>query len=192
VTLVELIDKAMMRRVIVWLLMCLAIPLYVGAAYLYSTSWPESVKPLSPGIEKVFFVGSCALAVSSLIIYRRLLSVRRLQDCLNRAPDVRQLAIDATFGTDGEDILRKIDSLDPWELRLLIIPAFLVRPLLVSTSLNSMIAFLGLILSLLTRRFLYSIPFAAAALVLNGLVFPRIKPLIDRANGMRDNLEAFR
>jgi hypothetical protein len=185
-TLAELIDKAMMKRLVFWLLMCLAVPLYIFVAYLYNIRWQQSATALTPVIKGMFFVGGCALAAISLITYRHFLSDRRLKNCLHKKPDVDQLKMDVTFGKDGEDTLQRIYSLNPWELRLLAIPRFLLLPLVVCTSLNNTIALLGLILSLLTHTFHYSFLFAAATLVLNGFVFPRINPLIDRANKMRE------
>ena len=77
------------------------------------------------------------------------------------------------------------DDLSSFDRKRCAVAVAMQTPLIINLAFNETVALLGFVLVFVTREFSHIIPFAAVALVLNAMMFPRIDNLMARMEGWR-------
>jgi hypothetical protein len=144
-------------------------------------------RPVSPDdfqgtnlILPLTFMG-IALAFTSLIIRRALLSDQRLAQFLKKPRDPMQFAEVGVDAKKNEVRKQLIDRLSPGEKKVLALHQWVFAPFLISLFLNEGVALMGFILAFQYREIVLFVPFGALALLLNLWMFPRLAPYQERA-----------
>ena len=119
-------------------------------------------------------------AVSSLLSQRFLLGEAKLHDYLLQDLDIKQLATSKNSGLVIPERLLMVQALDSHEQRLLTLSAYVVGPMFLCLSLNSMLSIFGLVLSFISRQTWLVLPFVAGNILLNLVAFPRVEAVAVR------------
>jgi hypothetical protein len=159
--------------------MTLSILLYVGLAHFLNAEGraPQNV---TGSLRLAVYLIAGSVAVLSLMLRKSLLSPGKIYDRLNEAVDAQALATNRETGEIDQERLKKINSLTPLEMKAMGLSGMYFTTLLLSLAMNETVALLGLMLAILEQRPEPVIPFAAAALALNIIIFPRFNQFIDR------------
>ncbi len=94
--------------------------------------------------------------------------------------DLRAMAIDSETGVTDEARLAEMKKLNPLELKAITLSGRYFTAMLLSLALHEVVALCGMMLSMLERRFEAILPFAAAAIVLDLLIYPRLDKFIEQ------------
>jgi hypothetical protein len=99
---------------------------------------------------------------------------------LKQEVDPQELATNRETGQIEQERLTKINALTPLEMKAIGLSGMYFTTLLLSLAMNETVALLGLMLAILEQRPEPVIPFAAVALALNLIIFPRFNQFIDK------------
>jgi hypothetical protein len=108
-----------------------------------------------------------------------MLSEGHIYDKLKEEVDPQGLATNRETGQIDQERLQTIKKLTPLEMKALGLSGMYFTTLVLSLAMNEAVALFGMLLTILEQRFEPVIPFAAAALALNLLVFPRFNQFVD-------------
>ena len=92
----------------------------------------------------------------------------------------RSRSYSASFNVNN-DLVAKLEALNSFELRVYAVLRSLQISMIVSLTLNEVIALFGLVLAFMAKNLVEIVPFAAAAIMLNLLSIPRLQATADRA-----------
>jgi hypothetical protein len=162
------------QRTVVWLALLAAIPLYVFVTYVQfgPMTWKSGV--FSHPFAIPLAVLAVIAAVAARVLPPMLLPKDRVLELLTRDPHPPDVARDPRTGAVDSDRLSRIRALPPEEQRLLAVAQASFGPFIVRLALHESIALYGLVLAFLSKESLPIVPFAAAALLLNLTVSPRL------------------
>lgn len=166
---------------LLWTALTVSIAIYVAVAWLVVAEGPLAGEA-PPAVALVLGAVALTTVVLSFLVPRLLLSDERLRALVaDASPDVERLAVDPRTQQVDPERQRRLAQLSPGERRLLPVAAAAQAPLVVRLALNEAVAIFGFVLALLTGDVAALLPFAAVALVLNVLAWPRLDPLLERA-----------
>lgn len=162
--------RTMLR--VLWVAYTLSIPLFVAVLFLMmglgaDTDW-SSVSTL------IGLGAGGAVAVAALLYRRRRFSEASLRELLAPEPDIDEMSKDSEYGVVDEERKAEFAQLSPDELRVVAAFHGLQVPFLVSLGINEVVFLVGFVVAYLIRDFMLVVPFAAAALLLNGIAAPRV------------------
>lgn len=178
-TLKQILKPRILVMNILWTAMTLSILLYVGLAYfLYPQG--QVAQPVASSLRSAVFLIAGSVAVLSLMLRKSFLSPGRIYDVLKQEVDPQELATNRETGQIEQERLTKINALTPLEMKAIGLSGMYFTTLLLSLAMNETVALLGLMLAILEQRPEPVIPFAAAALALNLIIFPRFNQFIDK------------
>jgi hypothetical protein len=144
----------------IWFYLTVSILVYVPVAYYVGG---RNHGQLSEAAGWALAAGAVALAMASLLYRRVGLSHEALRAGLSKPLPASSMA------------LEKLQSLSEAERRVAAAVTHMQTPLIVCLALNEGIALLGLVLALMSDHPQAVLPFAAAAIALNALIFPNIE-----------------
>jgi len=168
-----------------WLAMTLSFTLWVLLSYACIRSGKYHLPLTISELELYFYMGAVLFGAASVILRISLLKDNRIRECLLRKTSSSSQTINS-----NKKLLAKLQQLPPEEQELFrkLMPIFgwSLNIYLICWSLNSAIAILGFVFSLATGSYTESVPFVAAAIILNILMFPKLQPLMETAATLLD------
>lgn len=179
----ETLKRVLRPRVFVmkllWAAMTFTILLYVGLAYFLNAQG-QPPQPVDNSLKIALYLIAGAIAVLSLLLRSRMLSEGHIYDKLKEEVDPQGLATDRETGQIDQERLQTIKKLTPLEMKVIGLSGMYFTALIMSLAMNEAVALFGMLLAILEQRVEPVIPFAAAALALNLLIFPRFNQFVDR------------
>lgn len=179
----ETLKRVLRPRVFVmkllWAAMTFTILLFVGLGYFLSAQG-QSPRPVENSLKMALYLIAGAIAALSLLLRSRMLSEGHIYDKLKEEVDPQGLATNRETGQIDQERLQTIKKLTPLEMKVIGLSGNYFTALILSLAMNEAIAMFGMLLAILEGRLEPIIPFAAAALALNLLVFPRFNQFVDR------------
>lgn len=163
---------------LLWGLMTSTILFFVGLSYVLNAR-NQPAQPVGSNLKLALYLIAGAVAALSLLIRSRSLSPGHVYDKLKEEVDPQALATDRETGQIDQERLKVVKSLTPLEVKVVGLAGIYFTALLLSLAMNEAVAMLGMMLAILEQRAEAVIPFAAAALALNLLVFPRFHQFVD-------------
>ena len=162
-----------------WLAMTLSATLWVLLSYGCIRSGKYHLPLTISELELYFYIGAVLFGAASVILRISLLKDNRIREYLlgqtsssdQTINNKKLLAKLQKLPPEEQEIFRKLMPISGWSLNIYII----------CWSLNSAIAVLGFVFSLTTESYTESVPFVAAAITLNILMFPKLQPLMETA-----------
>ena len=164
---------------LLWAVMTFTILLYVGLAYFLNAKG-QPPQRVENSLRLALYLIAGSIAVLSLMLRSRLLSAGHIYDKMKEEVDPQALATDRETGLVDQERLKTIKTLTPLEMKATGLAGIYFTALILSLAMNEAVALFGMMLAILEQRPEPVIPFAAAALALNGLVFPRLYQFVDR------------
>lgn len=179
----ETLKRVLKPRVFVmrllWAMMTFTILVFVGFAYFLNLQG-QSPQPAGNSLKMALYLIAGAIAALSLLLRSRMLSEGHIYDKLKEEVDPHGLATNRETGQIDQGRLQTIKGLTPLEMKAVGLSGMYFTALILSLAMNEAVAMFGMLLAILEQRFEPVIPFAAAALALNLLVFPRFNQFVDR------------
>jgi hypothetical protein len=164
---------------LLWAMMTFTILLFVGMAYFLSLQG-QPPQPVDNRLKMALYLIAGAIAALSLLLRSRMLSEGHIYDKLKEEVDPQGLATNRETGQIDQERLQTIKKLTPLEMKVIGLSGMYFTALLLSLTMNEAVALFGMLLAILEQRAEPVIPFAAAALALNLLIFPRFNQFVDR------------
>ena len=165
---------------ILWSALTLTILFYVALAYVLNSKG-QPAQPFETGLRTALYLIAAAIGVLSLLLRSRSLSEGHIYDKLKEEADPQALATNRETGEIDQERLKSIKSLTPLEMKAVGLSGMYFTTMLISLAMNEAVALFGLLLAVLERRPEPVIPFAAAGLALNLIIFPRFSQFVDKA-----------
>jgi len=167
----------MMLRFI-WGVYSMSILLFVAVLFLMmgagsDTDWASVSTLVGLGVGGV-------VVVAALLYRRRKFSETRLRELLAHEPDIDEMSKDSEYGMVDEERKAELAELSPDELRVLAALRGLQVPFLVSLGIHEVVALVGFVVAFAMGDFTLVVPFAGAALLLNGIAAPRVSSWAER------------
>jgi hypothetical protein len=186
-TLRQLLKSQELLLRIFWWVCTLSIIVYIGIAYFLGLRGTNTGGLASTGtqLQLVFSVLAVLVAFLPTLIKCLMLSEKMITKAISREINNEQLATNTRTGQIDQEKLRKIETLNESEKKLLLLSGHYFSPALISLVFNETIAVFGLVLSVVIGKFELIIPFAAAALLLNVVHFPRLGVFIEQISASR-------
>lgn len=179
----ETLKRVLKPRVLVmtllWAVMTFTILFYVGLAYILNAPG-QPPQPVENRLKLALYLIAGAIAVLSFLLRSRMLSEGHIYDKLKEEVDPQGLATNRETGQIDQERLQTIKSLTPLEMKVIGLSGIYFTTLVLSLAMHEAVALFGMLLAILEQRAEPVIPFAAAALALNLLVFPRFHQFVDR------------
>ena len=163
---------------ILWSAMVMTILFFVLVAYFITSQNQAEPVPVQSELRMVFYAIAVIAPVAAYFLRRRMLSSERLQPAMRLNVDLRSMATDSETGVTDEARLAELKKLNPLELKALTLSGRYFTAMLLSLALHEVVALCGMMLSMLEQRFEAILPFAAAAIVLDLMIYPRLDKFI--------------
>ena len=165
---------------ILWTAMVLTVLLFVFLTYILTGQNRLEPVPVQNELRMVFYAIAVIAPVAAYFLRRRILSSERLQSASNTEDGLQALATDFRTEVTDEAKLAEIKKLSPLELKAIAISVPYFTALLLSLALHEVVAICGMMLSMLELRFEAILPFAAVAIVLDLMIYPRLDKFIEQ------------
>ena len=176
----DLLQPVVRTQKVIWFAFIITIPLYIGLAYLVTNN-AENTSSVSKTLEVILYAVSVVTAGGSIVYRRYIFSDAHLQKKIREEANPLQLAMDSKTGHVDPERLRRIESLVPFEQKILGLVVSLQVFNIISWALNESIAIYGLMLMFLSRNFSALFPFMLAAMILDLLMSPGTESVVERA-----------
>ena len=160
--------------------MVLTVLFFVLVAYFITGQNQAEPLPVQNELRMVFYALAVGLALASYFLRRRMLSSERLQPAMRLNVDLQALATDSETGVTDEARLAEMKKLSPLELKAIGLSGRYFTAMLLSLALHESIALCGMMLAMLEQRFEVILPFAAVAIVLDLLIYPRLDKFVEQ------------
>ena len=177
-TLKRVLRPRVFAMYLIWALMTFTILLFVGLSFFLNARG-QPAQPFGNNLKLALYLIAGAVAALSLLLRSRMLSAGHVYDRLKEEVDPHGLATNRETGQIDQERLKIIKSLTPLEMKVIGLAGMYFTALLLTLAMNEAVAMIGMMLSILEQRAEAMIPFAAAALALNLLVFPRFHQFVD-------------
>jgi hypothetical protein len=109
-----------------------------------------------------------------------MLSSERLQPAMRLKVDLQAMATDSETGVTDEARFAELKKLNPLELKAFTLSGRYFTAILLSLALHEVVALCGMMLSMLEQRFEAILPFAAVAIALDLMIYPRLDKFIEQ------------
>ena len=165
---------------ILWAAMVMTILFFVLVAYFITGQNQTEPVPVQDELRMVFYAIAVIAPIAAYFLRRRMLSSERLQPVMRLKVDLRAMATDSETGVTDEARLAEMKKLNPLELKALSLSGRYFTAMLLSLALHEVVALCGMMLSMLEQRFEAILPFAAVAIVLDLMIYPRLDKFIEQ------------
>ena len=165
---------------ILWSAMVMTVLFFVLIAYVMSRQYQPGSAPVQAELRMVFYAIAIIAPIAAYFLRRRMLSSERLQPAMRLKVDLRAMATDSETGVTDEARLAEMKKLSPLELKAITLSGRYFTAMLLSLALHEVVALCGMMLSILEQRFEAILPFAAVAIVLDLLIYPRLDKFIEQ------------
>lgn len=164
---------------IMWSAMVMTILFFVLVSYFITHQNQSEPVPVQNELRMIFYAIAVIAPVAAYFIRRRMLSSERLQSMKGGNVDLRYMATDSETGLTDESRLAELKKLNPLELKALTLTGRYLTAMLVSLALHEVVALCGMMLAMLEQSFEAILPFAAAAIALDLLIYPRLYKFVE-------------
>ena len=179
----SLVRPLQTTRTLIWISLNVAIVLYVVVACIQfgvpSTTAGAFSHPMAWPLVAIAVAATIAGRMFPTMFY----PPQRLRDLLTRDADLRAIARNPQTGALDEERLAKLEALSQQEQRLIAVAQASFTPFIVQLAIQEAVALCGLVLAFLSQSAAPVIPFAAAALLLNLMVPPKLDSVLAMAQG---------
>ncbi len=165
---------------ILWTAMVLTVLFFVLLAYILSQQYKTDSVPVQTELRMIFYAVAVLAPLAAYFLRRRMLSSERLQPAMRLKVDLQAMATDSETGVTDEARLAELKKLNPLELKALTLSGRYFTAMLLSLALHEVVALCGMMLSMLEQSFEAILPFAAVAIVLDLLIYPRLDKFIEQ------------
>ena len=165
---------------ILWSAMVMTILFFVLVAYFITGQNQVKPVPVQDELRMVFYAIAVLAPIAAYFLRRRMLSSERLQPAMRLKVDLRAMATDSETEVTDEARLAELKKLNPLELKAISLSGRYFTAMLLSLALHEVVALCGMMLSMLEQRFEAILPFAAVAIVLDLLIYPRLDKFIEQ------------
>jgi F0F1-type ATP synthase membrane subunit c/vacuolar-type H+-ATPase subunit K len=165
---------------ILWSAMVMTILFFVLVSYFITSQHQSEPVPIQNELRMVFYAIAVIAPIAAYFLRRRMLSSERLQPAMRLNVDLRAMATDSETGVTDEARLADLNKLNPLELKAITLSGRYFTAMLLSLALHEVVALCGMMLSMLEQRFEAILPFAAVAIVLDLLIYPRLDKFIEQ------------
>jgi len=180
----ELLKPRVFATQILWSALTFSILIYVFIAYKVEANNAESgPAALEPVMLYAMYAVAALTVIGSLVIRSVFFSQTRLKKMLSKEVSVERLALNPQTGQLDQTRAEKIKRMSGNELKAIGLTGQMFTPFIFILALNESVAIYGLILSFLSFRGEVMLPFAAAAIMLNVMMFGKV------GAGVRQGLE---
>lgn len=165
---------------ILWSAMVMTILFFVLVSYFITSQNQTEPAPVQNELRIVFYAIALIAPVAAYFLRRRMLSSERLQPVMDMKVDLRAMATDSETGVTDEARLAELKRLNPLELKALSLSGRYFTAMLLSLALHEVVALCGMMLSMLEQSFEAILPFAAVAIVLDLMIYPRLDKFVEQ------------
>ncbi len=180
----EVLQPIRRFQIILWFALTNAIILYLVLA-IFLSSGTLGGSPADPLLRNLFIFASVAIAIGSFIYWRHTHSDSYIKQILLREIGGEQLSAESRKWNVKAELDSKLMSLTTFDKQRFALVLALQIPLIINLALNESIAIFGLVGALLDKDFFFILPFVAAAIALNCVMFPRLDSLLERTERWR-------
>lgn len=183
----KLIAQFKFSSIIIWGAMSFSIiPLFI-VAYTVTNQQSTEVDKTVKELESILSAVAVLLGIVSIMLHKHFLSDAKLKAKLKREVSAEMLVSSSRYPNqaDIDAQLSNYESLSAYERKIIALMRSLFVPLVISCALNESIAIFGFVLSILQGEPAVIVPYAAGAILLNIMVFPRNDKILKRAERLR-------
>lgn len=164
---------------ILWAAMTTTVLLFIVIDYVITSQNQKEAALVQNELRMVFYAVAVLAPVAAYFLRRAMLSSERLQFVAGREVDLRAMATDSETGVTDEAKLSDLKKLNPFELKAIKLSERYFTAILLSLALHEVVALCGMMLSMLEQKFEAILPFAAVAVMLDLIIYPRLDKFLE-------------
>ncbi len=167
----------------IWLMMTVSSMLFLLLGYTTPNHSQNSIpRNVDTSLIYLLYIVAFCLGVLSVGLRYYLLSNRKIETRITKEPNLKLIA--KKRQTDEVDFkrLEVSNKLETYEQRLVALSGWILNRSIYSWGINSMIAFTGYIVGIITKSFAIITPFVAGALILDFIMFPMLQKFMEKQN----------
>lgn len=179
--LTTLVEKNSKILKIVWVALLFAIVLYSGLSLTFSYSGNSD-----PGeaLKYIFYTIAVLLALTSILIYKKVFSEKSFKEKLKREMSAEELAKDIGTNKVDPDKKKALETLSTMELKLYGLSGSFFIPYVICWALNESIVLIGFVMAYVFNDGYEIVPFTLAGLLLHVQMYPKLEQIVNKARTM--------